>query len=450
MILGSPPRRAERRSRVVVLLLRAPTLATDPLVVVAGLAAALALTALSACSDGKAPLGPPDSYLVFQPAPGTGTEGSAAQAGQGGALRMLQRVPVDDARAAPIHRGAADGFMGELLRTDYLAKELLRVGWHGRMFSAQAQARALEPTVLVLAGTRATRTEDVASGTGFREAASFGRKKIHENASWIEVGDDPPGDPAFVQTASGRVARLVAERIARAADPAAEVPRALVDGYALAMEVIGREWRVGEGPMGRMAPDAGTGTQRERFAAVRQNSFVFKPDSNVLRRADELVADPGVIAALIYRMAQSKGVGRKIAPPEIYAPFVKDRVPPGVSPAAVLGPLRNFQVKLLTAWAGAALGGHPPRDLADLVSAYAEALPAERSEVLRLFVVTTYGTTVKPGGVSPRAPDEAMASLAELTALAAEVNAGRRGLRSGMTEATSPGPPAPVQKGKDP
>jgi hypothetical protein len=455
MILGPPPCRAERRSRAAVLLPRAATLIAGRLVAAGVGVGVAALTVLTACGDSKAPLGPPDSYVIFQPAPGGGAPdtapaGRSAAEGTAG-LRTLQPVPVDDARAAPIHRGAADGFMGELLRTDYLAKELLRVGWQGRMFSAQAQARATEPTVLVLAGTRATHTEDVVTGTGFREVASFGRKKTHANASWIEVGDDPAGDPAFVQTASGRVARLVAERITWAADPSAPLPHALVDGYALAMEVIGREWRVGEGPMGRMAPDAGTGTQRERFAAVRQNSYVFKPDSDILRPADELLADPGVIAALIYRMAQSKGVGRKIAPAEIYAPFVKDRVPPGVSPAAVLGPLRNFQVKLLTAWAGATLAGRPPRDLADLVSAYGDALPAERGEVLRLFVVTTYGTTVKAGGVSPRAAD-ATASLAELTALAAEVTAGRRGLRSGMTASVVPPRPtaAVPPKGKGP
>jgi len=387
--------------------------------------AALALAAASGgCGDGKAPLGPPDSYLVYQPAPGEAAATSSP--------RLLQAVAIDDARATPIHRGAAEGFMGELLRTDYLAKELLRNGWQGRTFSPAARAGAAEPTVLILAGTRATRTEEAAIGTGFSEAASFGRKKVHADASWIEVGDDPPGDPAFVQTASGRIARLVSERIARAADPAAPLPRVLLDGYALAMEVIGREWRVGEGPMGRVAPDAGTGTQRERFAAVRQNAFVLKPDSEILRPAAELLAEPGVVAALIYRMAQAKGVGRKIGPPEIYAPVVKDRVPPGISPAAVLGPVRNFQVKLLTAWALAAAAGHAPRDVIDLVTAYTDVVPGERAEVMRLFVATTFGATVKPGGVSPRAAD-ATASLAELTALAAEVTAGRRTLRSGMT-----------------
>jgi len=449
MVLGMPPgssRRTDVGARATVRPRRCARLGREA--PRSGAASCAALAALwfacgpAGCGDGKAPLGPPDSYLVYQPVAGA----TAAEPGAPAGLRLLQAVAVDDARATPIHRGAAEGFMGELLRTDYLAKELLRNGWQGRTFSPAARARAAEPTVLVLAGTRATRTEEAASGTGFAESASFGRKKVHGDASWIEVGDDPPGDPAFVQTASGRIARLVGDRIAHAADPSAPVSRVLVDGYALAMEVIGREWRVGEGPMGRVAPDAGTGTQRERFAAVRQNAYVFKTDSEALRSADEMLAEPGVVAALIYRMAQAKGVGRKIGPPEIYAPFVKDRVPPGISPAAVLGPVRNFQVKLLTAWALAAAAGHAPRDLIDLVTAYADVVPGERAEVMRLFVATTYGATLKVGGVSPRAAD-ATASLAELTALAAEVTAGRRGLRSGMPAsgaAPVDGPAAPI------
>jgi len=377
------------------------------------------------CDRGKGPLGPPDSYAVYEPAPG-------AHAADTQAPRAMQPVPVEDPRAVPIHRAATDGFVGEMLRTDYLAKELIRAGVAGKPFSPAAQARAAEPTVLVLAGPRAVRSDEATLGVGLEVPGSFGRKKIDPNPMWIEVGDDPVSDPAFVQTASGRIGRLVAERVAggMGATPA-ELPRALIDGYALAMEVIGREWRVGEGPMGRVAPDAGTGTQRERFAAVRQNSFVFKPDSQVLRPAGEIITKPGVVAALVYRMAQSKGVGRKVAPDDVYAPFVKDRVPPGVSPAAVLGPVRNFQVKLLTAWARAIAAGHPPRDLIDLITAYAEALPAERAEATRLFVVTTYGATVKAGGVSA-APADATASLAELTALAAEVAAGRKTIREGM------------------
>ncbi|HEY4185280.1 MAG TPA: hypothetical protein VGP07_09435 [Polyangia bacterium] len=376
----------------------------------------------TACDRAGAPLGPPDSYVIYEPVAG---------AGEALTPPLMRAVPVEDPRAVPVHRAAVDGFVGEMLRTDYLAKELIRTGSLGQPFSAAAQARALEPTVLVIAGARATPTESAATGVGLQTTASFGRKKVYPTPMWIEVGDDPVSDPAFVQTASGRVARLIAERVSGAFDSSGPAPRALIDGYALAMEVIGREWRVGEGPMGRMAPDAGTGTQRERFAAVRQNSFVFVPDSQRLRPAQEILNDPGVVAALIYRMAESKGVGRKIAPAEIYAPFVKDRVPPGVSPAAVLGPIRNFQVKLLSAWARAIAAGHPPHDLAELVTAYVAAMPAERGEAIRLFVVTTFGVTVKPGGVSAL-PADASTSLAELTALAAEITAGHKTIREGM------------------
>jgi hypothetical protein len=156
---------------------------------------------------------------------------------------------------------------------------------------------------------------------------------------------------------------------------------------------------------------------------VRENRYVMGADG-APRPAAELLADPGVAATVLYRLAQSKSVGRKIAPDAVYAPFVKDRIPEGISPAAVLGPFRNFQAKLLSAWARAVLEGRPPADIADLVDAYGRALPAERSEIVRIFVVTTFGTTVKPGGVRPPTANPGDA-LPELTALAAEVAAGK-------------------------
>jgi hypothetical protein len=140
-----------------------------------------------------------------------------------------------------------------------------------------------------------------------------------------------------------------------------------------------------------------------------------------------------VAATVLYRLVQSKTVGRKVAPPEVYAPFVTDRIPPGVSPAAVLGPFRNFQAKLLSAWGRAVLEGKPPRDIADLVEAYGRALPAERSEVFRIFVVTTYGATVRQGGVPLPATDPG-AALPELTALAAEVAAGKVSLHAASSQ----------------
>jgi hypothetical protein len=390
---------------------------------------ALAAGATLSCRGSKAPLGPSDSYMVYEPAGQDGAGDGGRAVGRG----LVRAVALDDARAAPIHQAAQVGFVGEMLRTDYLAKDLIRQGWGGKLFSATARARAAEPTVLVLAGSRTARTDDAGLGVGLATSSFFGGREQHADAVWVELGEDPPTDPAFPQTASGRIGLLVAQRLTGAADaPAGAEAPALVAGYAWAMEVIGREWRVGEGPRGTIPPDAGTGTQRQRFAVVRQNTAVLAPgDPHALRPAAEVLTEPGVIATAIYRMAQSRTIGHRVAPAELYAPFVGGRVPPGVSPAAVLGPVRNFQVKLLTAWAGAILAGKPPHDLAELVTAYAEALPAERAEVLRLFVVTTYGVTVKAGGASPRAAD-AQTTMAELTALSAEVAAGRRTLRQAL------------------
>jgi hypothetical protein len=58
-------------------------------------------------------------------------------------------------------------------------------------------------------------------------------------------------------------------------------------------------------------------------------------------------------------------------------------------------------------------------------------MPDERVEALRIFVVTTYGATVKPGGVRATGPNAAVA-LPELTALAAEVAAGRLSPRAAL------------------
>jgi len=138
---------------------------------------------------------------------------------------------------------------------------------------------------------------------------------------------------------------------------------------------------------------------------------------------------------VLYRFAQAKVVGHRVAPAELYAPFVKERVPPGVSPAAVLGPFRNFQAKLIAVWGHAVLRGKPPRDIVDLVEDYAAELPAERAEAIRLFVITTFGATVKDGGVQTGLDAKGKPSgdiLPELTALAAEVAAGRRSLRQAL------------------
>jgi hypothetical protein len=382
------------------------------------------------CHKGADPIGLPDSYILFVPAM---KDGQVRRGPTG--LPVLEALALDDSRAVPYHKLFSVGFAAELLRTDYLRKQFVRdARVDGKPFAPDARAAASEPTVFVLAGDPPFVPPGL--GRGLATLGFFGGAAERADAGWIAVPPSPDSDTALAQTLSYRLGRAVAAGIALGganpgpASPEPPVAGVLIDGYAHAMEVIAREWRTGEGPRGTLAPDAGTQAQRDVFAAVRQNSFVTTTGVGrpQLRSAAEMLADPGVAATVIYRMAQSKSVGRHVAPPEIYAPFVSERVPSGVSPAAVLGPFRNFQAKLISSWERATMRGHPPRDIVDLVEAYAATLPAERSEVIRLFVVTTYGATVKPGGVS--VDGDSTASLAELTALAAEVAAGRRPLRA--------------------
>jgi hypothetical protein len=377
------------------------------------LAAAFAAAAGASCHRDTS-LGVPDSYLVYTPV--VDKDGTARRGATG--LPVFEPLALDDGRAAALHKQIALGILGEVLRTDYLAKQLVRdVSFSGNTFPEEARRAAREPTLFVIGRGLEP------FGIGFSQKTLLGTTD-RPDLPWIGLKEDVGEDRAMPQTVTSLLARRVITRVVGASSPPA-----LVDGYVRAMEVIAREWRVGEGPQGAVAPDAGTGTQRALFAGVRENQFAVGPDG-APRPAAELLADPGLAATVIYRLAQSKAVGRRVAPADIYAPFVTDRVPPGVSPAAVLGPFRNFQAKLLTAWGRAVLSGAPPADIAQLVEAYGRAVPQERAEALRIFVVTTYGATVKPGGV--RASD---AALPELTALAAEVAAGRLSSRAALAPA---------------
>jgi hypothetical protein len=397
---------------------------TKPDIPTLSLAACLTLAGLAALGGCRkaAELGPADSFLIL--APVRDAAGSPVRSASG--LDVMESVDPTDPRAEPLHKELALGFAAEVLRTDYLAKQLVREAQAGgRRYAAGPIAGAKEPTVFVVGG------EHVGAqipSRGLAIKSSFGRSEDHPDLLWIGLPAYPGNDKALAQTLSGLLAMTAAARVGDAAGPAAPGP--LARGYAQALEVIAREWRVGEGPVGAIPANAGTPRQRELFAAVRENRFAVLPDG-APRPAAELLGDPGLAATVLYRLAQSKSVGRKVAPPEVYAPFVKDRVPPGVSPAAVLGPFRNFQAKLLSAWGLAVLAGQPPRDIADWVEAYGRALPAEKLEAVRVFVITTYGATVKPGGV-PSARDKPGQSLAELTALAAEVAAGKLSARAAL------------------
>jgi hypothetical protein len=266
------------------------------------------------------------------------------------------------------------------------------------------------------------------------EGGLFSSPKSFPEVPWIGLPNDLGSDKALIQTVTGRIAEHVATQVALVkGSPLSASDATLVDGYRIAMEVIAREWRFGNGPAGVIQFDEGTKEQREIFAGVRENHYVFREGEKRLKSPAELLASPGVVAAVVYRMAQSKGVGPKVAPFDFYAPFAKDRMPPGVNPAAILGPFRNFQAKFLSAWAAQSLRA-APRDVLDLVSAYGDTFPAERHEAIRIAVVTTFGACAKDGGVSTD-PKDSTTALAELTAITAEIAAGKRSIRQALQPA---------------
>jgi hypothetical protein len=380
------------------------------------LAVCLAVAAAGGCrSDPDKPLGPADSYILF-----------ASAAGKlEGALPVVRRLGIKDEAVQPLPRLLESSFAFEMLRTAYLAKQFVReASVDGRRFTAAAQRNAAEPTCLVLGIERSP------YGRGLALPQTFGGAQPRPHLPWIGLPADPSADKALVQTLAGRLATYVVHFVGTggALSDAAAPPPVLVEGYRIAMEVIAREWRVGSGPAGVIQVEEGSTAQREIFANVRENRYVMSPDGVTLRDARDMLADPGVAATVIHRMAQSRALAGRVAPEAFYAPLAGGRFPPGVSPAAVLGTFRNFQAKLLGAWATAVLRGRAPRDAIDLVEMYGAAFPAERADVTRIFVVTTFGATAKAGGVSTK-PKDATRSMAELTALTAEVVAARRSLR---------------------
>jgi len=379
-------------------------------------AACLAVLAWAGCrTDPDKPLGPADAYMLFAPVAGK----------VDGALPVVRRLDIRDEAVQPLPWLLESTFAFEMVRTVYLAKQFVREATvDGQHFSAAARWNAAEPTCLMLGIERSP------YGIGLGLPKMFGGVQPHPGLPWIGLPANPSADKALVQTLSGRLATFVAHFVATggALSAGAAPPPVLVEGYRIAMEVIAREWRVGSSPAGVVQVYEGSSAQREIFANVRENRYVLEQDGATLRQGRDLLADPGVAATVIYRMAQSHALAGRAAPAAFYAPFAPNRLPPGVSPAAVLGTIRNFQAKFLGTWATAVLRGQAPRDVIDLVEIYGAAFPAERAEVTRIFVVTTFGATVKEGGVSTR-PKDTTRSLAELTALTGEVVAGKRSLR---------------------
>jgi hypothetical protein len=380
--------------------------------------AALSLACTLGCHAGNKTLAPPDSYLLFLP----GGEGAPA-----GAPLPVRKADLKNSAVQPLPGMFETGFASEMLRTVYLAGQFLRDAViDGRKFSDLGRANGALPVCLVVG------VDKVPYGRGLSIQGTFGADH-RPTLPWIGIPAEPTQDKAVLQTLTGHFAAYAAHLVATGGqlDAVAPPPASLVDGYRMAMEVVAREWRTTAGPAGVIQFDEGTSAQRALFADVRENRFILD-EQGKLRTARELTASPGVAATILYRMAQSRAVGPRVAPEAFYAPFAANRMPPGVSPAAILGTFRNFQAKLLGSWATAVLRASAPRDIIDLVELYSLAFPAERAEVLRIFVVTTFGATVMPGG-SSMDPKDAQHTLAELTALTAQVAAGKRTLRDALS-----------------
>ena len=397
---------------------RLPTL----VVTFAGLAGTLCLNAGCKSNPGKS-IGPPDSYLLFVP----------SQAGAGpeaGHPLPVKRANLKTQAVQPIPKELETGFASEMLRTVYLAGQFLRDATiDGQAFPELARKNGGLPVCLVVGLDKTPYARGLAIEGGF-----FGGSTELPDLPWLGIPPHPERDKALIQTLAAHLATYAAHLVASGGllDRApAPPPQVLIDGYRMAMEVVAREWRQAAGPTGVIQVDEGTPAQRALFADIRENRFVTDETTKALRPARELLASAGVAGTVIYRIAQSRTVASKVAPEEFYAPYAKNRMPPGISPAAILGTFRNFQAKLLGAWAAAVLRGKAPKDIADLVELYGEAFPTEKTEVLRIFVVTTFGGTIKPGGFSldPKNPQHTMT---ELTAVALEVGLGRMSLHQAL------------------
>jgi hypothetical protein len=382
-----------------------------------GLSLALALGVACRSKDSKA-LAPPDSYLLFVPR-GEGVEA--------GLPLPVKRADVKTQAVQPLPGLLESGFASEMLRTVYLAGQFLRdANIDGKSFSNLGRANASLPVCIVVG------LDKMPYGRGLSVQSTFGSDN-RPTLPWIGVPANPGNDKALLQTLAARFAAYAANLIATGGllDAGPPAPSVLLDGYRMAMEVVAREWRTTPGPAGVIQIGEGTAAQRALFGEIRDNRYILDSSGKHVRPARELLESAGVAATVIYRMAQSRAIGTKVAPEAFYAPYAANRMPPGISPAAILGTFRNFQAKLLGAWGTAVLRGSAPKDIIDLVDIYGAAFPTERWEVFRLFVVTTYGATIVPGG-SSMDPKDAEHTQAELTALAAQAAAGKRTLRDAM------------------
>ncbi|HMF42720.1 MAG TPA: hypothetical protein VKQ32_18745 [Polyangia bacterium] len=322
----------------------------------------------------------------------------------------LELAPRTDAEAYYLRHLLASGFGAELLRTYAMTKR----------FAARTGGRRETDTMIALGAP-----DHPALGAPARRVKiGWWRTKLAADAPIIWIDDSGP------RRARSTMADLVSGfggAILDVVAPETGAPysksSALRDGYIDFLQVVAAEWRPPSD-----TDDRDDLRQLSVFADVRGNGAVRRLDDS----PHAMIADPAVVATVFYRLAASD-LGRRMAEPAVYKPFLEAQPPRDIHPALLLGAFRNFQAKLIAAWTRAQAAGRPPHDLIDLVEAYGDAYPAERAEATRIFLVTTYGATALPGAVrADEAPEQIEIQLAALTA---DVLFGRRGLRDGFARA---------------
>jgi hypothetical protein len=339
------------------------------------MATLIALAAIVGCSRQAELEGGPDAFVFFEPM----TDAEGRQVLDASGLPVLRHLPATDKRVAALVAVLQRGIPAHALELEQGAKREVRQSIGSASgYTTAARAEANEPTVFVFAGE----PEDAVLfrvGVGFAVESWSGRPT--HGAAFVEVGSEPDEDTALAQTVSGRLGMLAAMRIASPGGLAARRPGphafvgegeqgALVEGFGMALEALARD-EMAAGGHG----EAGTAEQQQRAASIRDNAFVFADGrARGVRHAEDLLADPGMTGALLYRLARSPASDRP--DPVLFA-------------------------KWLRAWSFGVCEGASPRDAADLVDAYARLFPEEREGVVRAFVSSTFGATVQAGGIDP-------------------------------------------------
>jgi hypothetical protein len=333
---------------------------------------------------------------------------------------LLRRVETSDARAAtrlaPAARNESEASYVRHLLANGFGAELLRTYAMTKRFATHTAGYREATTTIALgvpdAPGNPPRAREIQLGW-WRTT-----KPAAEPIIWIDDSGARRQRSTMVDLVTGLGGAIVDVVAPEAGGPYAQAA-ALRAGYIAFLQVVAAEWRPP-----RDTDDRDDLRGLKLFADVRANDAVLRSQGDGRR----MVGDPLVVATVLYRLAASE-LGQRMADPAVYAPFLEARPPRDVHPALLLGAFRNFQAKLLSAWARAAAANRPPHDLVDLIEAYADAYPAERAEVMRIFLVTTYGATAVSEGVSADAPADQVES--RLAVLTADVLFGRRGLRDG-------------------